>query len=478
MGNKQYIIDYLDQNKEKFTNISDKIWDNPELRFELKESADALINALSNEGFRVERNIDEMEDAFIATYGSGSPVIGFLGEYDALSNLSQVANSLEKKPMEEGACGHGCGHNALGTGSIAAAIAVKQYMVDKNIKGTIKFFGCPAEESGSGKAFMARAGVFKGVDSFITWHPWTENELWGTSSLANFQIYFNFKGISAHAAASPHQGRSALDAAELMNVGVNYLREHIIDDARVHYAYMDVGGKSPNVVQPTSSLLYFIRAPKTSQVKEIYDRIVKIAQGAALMTETELEVKWDSACSEYIVNDVLGKVMYENMKLAGEIDYTEEELEYAQKYVDTLDKLFRTNAENTLRKSFKTLPQDELQNIIKSPMVSKLYPYSMSDVALPGSTDVGDASFNAPTVQLKAACYPVGTTPHSWQWVATGKSTLVHKGLIYAAKVMAMTALDLLETPETINKAKEEFDERLGEEKYQNYIPLEVKPIQ
>ena len=288
MNNKQNIIDYLEQNQEKFAKISDKIWNNPEIRFELRESADALINALANEGFEIERNIAEMEDAFIATYGSGSPVIGFLGEYDALSNLSQIADSVEKKPIEEGACGHGCGHHALGTGSMAAALAVKQYMLDNNIKGTVKFFGCPAEESGSGKAFMARAGVFKGVDSMITWHPWTENEIWGTSSLANFQIYFNFKGKSSHAAASPHQGRSALDAAELMNVGVNYLREHIIQEARVHYAYLDAGGKSPNVVQPASSLLYFIRAPKSQQVKEIYDRIVKIAQGAALMTETEL----------------------------------------------------------------------------------------------------------------------------------------------------------------------------------------------
>lgn len=478
MSNKEIIIDYLNKNKERFTNISDKIWDNPEVRFELKESADLLVEALSNDGFHVERNLAEMEDAFVASFGSGSPVIGFLGEFDALTNLSQVADSLDKKPLEEGACGHGCGHNALGTGSLAAALAIKEYMIENNLKGTIKFFGCPAEESGSGKAFMARAGVFKGVDSLITWHPWTENEIWGTSSLANFQIYFNFKGKSSHAAASPHQGRSALDAAELMNVGVNYLREHIVQEARVHYAYLDAGGKSPNVVQPTSSLLYFIRAPKSQQVKEIYDRIVKIAQGAALMTETELEIKWDSACSEYIINDVLGKVMYENMKLVGEIEYTDEELEYAGKYVDTLDQLFRTNAENTLRKAFKKLPQDELQEMLKSPMVKKLYPYSMTDAVLPGSTDVGDASFTAPTVQLKAACYPKGTTPHSWQWVATGKSSLVHKGMIYAAKVMALTALDLLESPETIKEAKEEFVERLGGEEYQNYIPLDVKPIQ
>lgn len=478
MHKKQSIVEYLDQNQEKFTKLSDKIWDNPEIRFELKESADTLVEALSNEGFTIERNLAGMKDAFVASYGSGSPVIGFLGEYDALTSLSQVADVLEKKPIEEGGHGHACGHNALGAGSLAAAVAIKEYMDKNDIEGTIKFFGCPAEESGSGKAFMAREGLFKGVDSLITWHPWTENRIWDTSSLANFQVYFNFKGISAHAAAAPHLGRSALDAAELMNIGVNYLREHVIDEARVHYAYMDAGGQSPNVVQPTSSLLYFIRAPKSQQVKEIYDRIVKIAQGAALMTETELEIKWDSACSEYIINDVLGKVMYKNMELVGEIDYTNEEMAYAKRYMDTLDSVSLSNHERTVKNYFKDLPTKEVEDIAKAPLIKKLVPYSMTDKALPGSTDVGDASYNAPTVQLVAACYPAGTAPHSWQWTATGKSSILHKGLIYAAKVMAMTALDLLKSPETIAKAKEEFDERLGGQPYQNYIPSDVKPIQ
>ncbi len=477
MGNKQSIIDYLEQHKEKYIKLSDKIWDNPETRFKLTKSADILTEALSEEGFSVERNIADMRDAFIATYGSGSPVIGFLGEYDALSNLSQVADELEKKPLADGQCGHGCGHNALGAGALASAVAIKEYMKENNLKGTIKYFGCPAEESGSGKAFMARAGVFDGLDSIITWHPWTENRIWGESSLANFQIYFNFKGVSAHAAAAPHFGRSALDAAELMNMGVNYLREHIIDEARVHYAYIDAGGMSPNVVQPTSSLLYFIRAPRTSQVKEIYDRVVKIAQGAALMTETELEVKWDSAASEYIVNEALTKVMYKNMETIGEIEYTSEEKEYAKKYVDGLDSTSKANAERNIRNYFKGISEDELKEIINSPLVQRLVPYNVSDKVIPGSTDVGDASFNAPTVQLTAACYPVGTSPHSWQWVATGKSSILHKGMLYAAKAMAMTALDLLESPELIEEAKKELDKRLGGEGYKNYIPMEVKPV-
>lgn len=474
--NKDFIISYIEKNKDTFTRVSDSIWERPEVRFDLKESADILIELLEDNEFKIERNVAGMEHAFIASYGSGYPVIGFLGEYDALSNSSQVADATQPIPLVEGGNGHGCGHHALGTGAAAAAIAAKEYLKEYGLKGTIKFFGCPAEEGGSGKAFMARAGVFNGLDSIITWHPMTENKVWDTSSLANFQVYFNFKGISAHAAAAPHLGRSALDAAELMNIGVNYLREHVIDEARIHYAYIDAGGTSPNVVQPTARLLYFIRAPKSYQVKEIYDRIVKIAEGAALMTETELEIKWDSACSEYIINETLGKVMYENMKHLGEIQYSQEELEYAKAYIDTLDKNVKANIEANIKRAFKDLPAEEVKSIASSPIIKKLFPLNMTNKAMPGSTDVGDASYQAPTVQLTAACYPAGTSPHSWQWVACGKSSILHKGMLYAAKAMAMTAVDLLYKKEIIEEAKKEFDERIGENKYFCYIPDSVKP--
>lgn len=473
---KQKVVDYIELNKEAFININNKIWDNPEIRFNLEKSADTLIEALENQGFSLERGIADMKDAFVASYGGGKPVIAFLGEYDALPNISQVADLKEKKQLVEGGSGHGCGHHALGTGSLLAAVALKEYVKENNLDATIKFFGCPAEESGSGKAFMARAGVFDGLDAIITWHPMTENKIWGESSLANFQVFFKFKGRSSHAAATPELGRSALDACELMNVGVNYLREHIVQEARVHYAYTDVGGGSPNVVQPTASVLYFIRAPKTKQVKEIYDRIVKIAQGAALMTETELEISWDSAASEYIVNATLAEVMYENMKALGEISYTEDEMEYARGFVDTLDEAAKSRYESAMRSIFNDLSEEELQEVIKSPMLKKLYPLKVVDAAMPGSTDVGDASFNAPTVQLLTASYPVGTAPHSWQWVAAGKSSLLHKGMLYGAKAMAMTAVDLLENPEIIEKAKVEFEKRVGSEGYRNYIPMDVKP--
>ncbi len=473
--NKNDVIKHIETNSATYKKASDYIWEKPELRFELKESADHLIEILKQEAFTIERDLADMEDAFVATYGSGGPVIAFLGEYDALPNLSQVPDVLEKQSLVKGDSGHGCGHHALGTASLASAVAIKEYLRSNNRSGTVKFFGCPAEEGGSGKAYMARAGVFEGLDAIITWHPMNENRVWGESSLANFQVSFNFKGISAHAAAAPHEGRSALDAAELMNIGVNYLREHIIQDARVHYAYTDVGGGAPNVVQPTASLLYFIRAPKSTQVKAIFDRIVKIAEGAALMTETELEVVWDSAASDYVVNKVLAHTMQENMESLGGTAYSEEEKAYAQRYVETLSENEKSSNEKKVRSGFKNLSEEQVKELIEEPILGKVYPLNLSQVVLPGSTDVGDASQNAPTVQCLTASYPAGTSPHSWQWVATGKGPILHKGMLFASKVMAATAVDLYEDPVILERASEEFQWKMPKG-YKNYIPEDVKP--
>jgi aminobenzoyl-glutamate utilization protein B len=323
---------------------------------------------------------------------------------------------------------------------------------------------------------MARDGAFDGTDVMITWHPMAATRIWGFSSLANYQVYFHFKGTSAHAAAAPEQGRSALDAAELMSVGVNYLREHIVQEARIHYAYIDAGGVSPNVVQPTASVLYFIRAPHSSQVKTIFDRVVDIARGAALMAGVTMELEWDSACSEYIVNDTLGRVMYENMKELGEIEYTSEEKSLAAEYVKTLDGNARESVMNLVRKEFPGMTACEAEVMASEPILGKLFPYSMTDAATPGSTDVGDASWIAPTVQMTVACFPNGTSPHSWQWVSAGKSSAAHKGMIYAAKAMAMTALDAIEDPDIVARAHDEFDRRLGGIPYNCAIPANVKP--
>lgn len=475
--NKNDILKFIDENFESYTEISDKIWENPELRFDLGYSADRLVEKLEEEGFTIQRDVADMEDAFVATYGSGKPVIGFLGEYDALSNVSQVADKLEKEELKPECPGHGCGHHLLGVGSLLSAVAVKEYFKNNKLEGTIKYFGCPAEESGSGKAYMARAGIFDDSDSIITWHPMNDNKVWGESSLANYQIYFNFKGISSHASAAPEYGRSALDACELMNVGVNYLREHIVDDARVHYAYIDAGGTAPNVVQPTASILYYIRAPKSSQVKEIYERVVKIAKGAALMTETELEIKWDSAAAEYIVNRTLAEVMYKNMEEIEVPSYTEEELKYAQDFQDTIDKEVIEREKQARRDLLGgKIDKKELEEELRSPIFTKLHPLLFPAKLLMGSTDVGDASYNAPTVQLLSASYSLGAPSHSWQWVAMGKSSVAKKGMNYASKVMAQTAIDLIENPELIQKAKEEFIEKVGKDGYQSPIPAEVKP--
>lgn len=255
-----------------------------------KHSSEYIISKLEEQGFEVERGVCGIETAFVATFGSAKPIVGFLGEYDALPSLSQEKGIAEYKPIASGGNGHGCGHNLLGTGSFAAAVAVKDYMEENNVIGTVKYFGCPAEEFGDGKAFMAKAGIFDDLDFALCWHPAPINSVFKMDVLAINQVYFRFKGRSAHAAASPHLGRSALDAVELMNIGVNYLREHIIPEARVHYAVTNTGGDAPNVVQSNAEVLYLIRAPRVSQVQSIYERVCKIAEGAALMTETELEI--------------------------------------------------------------------------------------------------------------------------------------------------------------------------------------------
>ena len=473
---KTKLAEYIDAKAKTFTDASDAIWGCAETRFDLGRSADILVNILEREGFSVERDVKNIPGSFIATYGSGPVTVGFLGEYDALSNLSQESDVFEKRPIQEGGSGHGCGHNALGSGSLAAAVGLKDYLEASGAKAVVKYFGCPAEESGSGKAFMARAGLFDGLDAALTWHPWAETRIWGTSSLANYQVYFHFKGVSAHAAASPEEGRSALDAVELMSVGVNYLREHIAQEARIHYAYTDAGGTSPNVVQASASVLYFVRAPKSSQLKPIFERVTDIARGAALMTGTTVEIEWDSACAEYIINDALGRVMYSNMSSLGHPEYTADETAYAKKYTDTLPESAKHGAASLIKKCFAPIEADKAEEMAARPIQDTIYPYMMTETAMPGSTDVSDASWIAPTAQLLAACYPTGTPAHSWQWVASGKSSILHKGLIYAGKVMAMTALDIINDPAIAAKAKDEQRQRLAGEQYTCAIPEDVTP--
>ena len=476
MENKRRISKTVDAKSDEFASLADQIWEAAETRFNLKKSADVLCTYLSKEGFEITRGVADMDDAFVASFGSGGPVVGILAEYDALESLSQVADLPQRKPNISGGKGHGCGHHGLGAGAVAGAVGVKQILEEGSLPGTVKLFGCPAEESGYGKAFMARAGVFRDVDAVVTWHPGDAHSIWMSESLAVYQLYFSFKGRAAHAAAAPEQGRSALDAAELMNIGVNFLREHMISSARIHYAFMDVGGQSANVVQPTAALYYFIRAPKRNQVQPLYERVVKIAQGAALMTETELEVKWDSACLNYLPNKELSKAMFLNAKCVLPIGFTDPETQYAQQFCDTLDE---TSKQALLARTKMTYPKETvecIQEIASMPLNDLPVTMMVSDQAMPGSTDVGDVSWVAPTAQISVACYPQGIPPHSWQLVATGKSSVFHKGIAAAGKILAMTALDVFENPALLEEAKKEHKATLGGEVYESPIPPEVKP--
>ncbi|WP_280166058.1 M20 family metallopeptidase [Priestia aryabhattai] len=463
MEHVKRLEEIIEQKREKFIEVSDRIWDYAETRFEEYRSAELLCEALESEGFSVERGVGGIETAFIGSYGFGKPIVAILGEFDALSDMSQKLAVAKKEPIVEGGNGHGCGHNLLGTGSLAAAVAVKNYMEENNIEGTIRYYGCPGEEGGSGKTFMVKEGLFEDVDFALSWHPMDNNSIMSVNSLANFQVYYKFKGKSSHAAATPHLGRSALDAVELMNIGVNYLREHIIQEARVHYAITNAGGFSPNVVQPNAEVLYLVRAPEISQVQEIYERVCNIAKGAAIMTGTEVEIVFDKACSNVIPNKVLETVMYRSFQELGIPEHDEEELQLAKKIHSTLSEQERNRTKKPI------------QNVKDEALSRWLDPYE-GPLPLYGSTDVGDVSWITPTVQCTTACFVFDSSPHSWQWVTLGATSIAHKGMLHAGKVIAATAVEVLQNPELIDEAKVELKERLQGKEYISPIPKGVLP--
>lgn len=473
---KNIICSGIDQYAEELFRISDRIWDSPELAFTEVHSAGTLCEALKRHGFEVTTGLAGIETAFKGVYGHGEPVIGILGEFDALSGMSQVAGCAEKMELEEGGCGHGCGHNLLGTASLAAALGIKGFLEATGREGTVIYFGCPGEEGGSGKAFMARDGVFDGVDCCFAWHPGTENEVGTGSSLANIQACYRFHGVSSHAAGSPYKGRSALDAVELMNVGANYLREHIIPEARLHYAVTNSGGHSPNVIPALAEVVYLIRAPKNEDTVEIYNRVNDIARGAALMTGTTVEIDFVKACSATVPNTALEQVMEEALKMAPLPVYTEEELRFARAIYDTMsgqkeEMLMKAEsmeaAEPKKAAFFTAHAGDAIHNFIS--------PYEHSEQTWPGSTDVGDVCHVCPVGQIVAASWAAGTAPHSWQAVSQGKSGSAHKSILYAGKVMALAAALVMESPEKLKKAKKEHIKRVGEHFY-SPIPKDVKP--
>lgn len=460
MDEKEFVEKAVDRKADWWIGISKTIWGLAELGYQEVESSRTLIRALEAEGFAVTRHVANIPTAFKGVWGSGSPVIGILGEYDALPGLSQKAGCPVKCPLKEGAPGHGCGHNLLGTGALAGAVAIKEYLEATGKPGTVVFFGTPAEENLSGKAFMARDGAFDGVDFFYTWHPAPYNRIGAIHLNGNISRIYRFKGTTSHAGAAPELGRSALDSCELMDVGVNYLREHIIMEARIHYAYLDVGGRAPNVVQDHAALRYTIRAPYLRQVKEIVKRVDDVARGAALMCGTEVSMYTEAGYSEYIPNTVLALVADQALHEIGAPKWDEADYQLAEKFTESFSDQAKAAEKEAIIERYG---KDHLEDKLAHPLDTVIETYDPSHMKLGfGSTDVGDVGYIAPTTHFNIATEAIGTQGHSWQKAGQVGSSIGMKGMLTAAKVIALASIYMLEHPEKIAEAKAEFMQENG----------------
>lgn len=463
------------QKADASVGLAKEIWEYAELSYEETKSAGALMAALQAEGFTIEENIADIPTAFTATFknGSGKPVVGLLAEYDALDGLSQKAGCPVQEPVVAGGTGHGCGHNLIGAGCYAAAVALKDYLTAENLDGTIVFFGCPAEEGAGSKQFIARAGCFDDVDFAYTWHPAYINEVGSKGDVAIMGANFTFDGVAAHAGGSPHLGRSALDAVELMNVGVNYLREHMIDAARIHYAYSDPGGTAPNVVQSHAVIKYEVRAPKVSQVQELFTRVVDVAKGAALMTGTKMQYEITMAFSDYVPNRTLGKLVDACMQEAGAPDWTDADFKLAAEFLRTYNRTTMVGIREELSEYFEP---DELEVALQQPLDKVIHPFNPKETGYhSGSTDVGDVGYATPTVSFNVATACLGNVGHSWQNTAFSCSEIGMKGMLRAAEILTLATIRTMEQPELIEKAKQELLAKNGG-KYLCPLPDYVVP--
>ncbi|MFM2359282.1 MAG: hypothetical protein RLY16_1275 [Bacteroidota bacterium] len=431
----------IEQGAEQYRSMALKIWDYAEVGYKETKSTAVLQEELRKNGFTVEAGVAGIPTAFVATYGSGKPVIAILAEFDALPGLSQTSDPVKTSAGKD--AGHACGHHLFGVASVAAGISIKQMIAEKHISGTIKVLGCPAEEGGSGKVYLVRAGLFNDVDVAIHWHPGNNNSVTTTSALANMSAKFRFRGISAHAAGAPERGRSALDGVESMDYMVNMMREHIPQESRVHYVITN-GGKAPNVVPDFAEVYYYVRHPKRDQVQQIFNRVIKAAEGAALGTETKMEYEIIGGTHDLLINRTLAEAMQKNLETVGGVSYTDAEKEYAQKIQASF--------------GFQAPAIATAQNI--QPLKAE------EEAGGGGSTDVGDVSYAVPTVGLRTATWVPGTAAHSWQAVACGGTAIGTKGMIVAAKTMALTGIDLFLQPELIEKAKAEFKKDIGSYQY------------
>lgn len=453
---KKQLYASVEAHSKCLTDLSDQIWEFAELSMEETKSADAYIRVLKEHGFEVKDRVAGIPTAFSGRFGTGKPVIGILGEFDALSGLSQAPCTAEKSPLVAGGNGHGCGHNLLGAASLGAAIAVKEAIQAGTLTGTVVFYGCPGEEGCAGKTFMARSGMFRDLDAALCWHPGDVNEVTTGSCAACLQYEYSFQGISSHAAGDPENGRSALDAAELMNVGVQFLREHMEKNCSVHYAYCDAGGLSPNVVQPTAKLIYMIRASTVSKAKALLERVHKIAQGAALMTQTQVSWRQIDGTANTLSNKQMEKVLYQNMQSAPLPEYTPEEWAFAEKLKSTFTASSLPGQQTADDPELAAKIRMQTENGSRA-LNDFLIPYAPSNAFNPGSTDVGDVSWLTPTAQFTAVTWVSGSPGHSWQNVSIGRSGIAHKGMLYAAKVMAGAAADMMTDPALLQKIRQEF---------------------
>ncbi|MCW5719671.1 MAG: amidohydrolase [Devosia sp.] len=449
-----------------FTALADEIWATPELCFAEHRSVAAQIRIMEQFGFRVTRGIAGLDTAFIADWafpGSAeaeAPLIAFLGEFDALPGLSQTANVAEERPLEPGGNGHGCGHNLLGSGSMLAAVALSKVLAARNISARLRYYGCPAEEGGWGKAIMVRAGAFDGVDIALGWHPGTFNGVRARSTLAISNRTYRFRGKAAHAAMAPHLGRSALDAVELMNVGANFLREHMPQDARLHYAITDAGGIAPGVVQSRAEVLYMIRAPELDERDDLVHRVDDIARGAALMTGTEVDITDQGGAANVIPNAPLCAAMHDVMLDLGPLDFTEAERAFAHEIRSTLN----TAASDRRDAGFDDLFLSDGRGL--TPLHAGLRAYDGRMSQGTGSTDVGDVSWVVPVVECSTATWAAGTPSHSWQAVAQGQSGAAHRAMVRAAAVMAGTGMKAVVDPELRHAAARDLDKRRAGRSY------------
>jgi len=466
MRNTDEIWRLVDAKQDEFIGLSDRVWEIPELCYGEVKSCAEHTAMLREQGFRVTENVAGIPTAVMGEAGEDGPVIAILGEYDALPGLSQEAGVAEPRPLPGPGFGHGCGHNMLGAASLLAATAVKDYLSAHGVKGRVRYYGCPAEEGGAAKGFMVRAGAFSDVDIAISWHPGAFAGLNEPLSLANTRIDFAFTGRASHAAAAPQLGRSALDAMELMNVGVNYMREHMPSDARVHYAVLDAGGIAPNVVQAFAKVRYLIRARNLPELNRLIERVKKIAEGAALMTETSVKATVVSAVSNLLGNTPLERALQDNLERLGPPPFDDVDRATAAKFQATL-------SEEDIESSYRRagVPYRPGQSLCDA-----IVPLDAQRVPMIGSTDVGDVSWVVPTVQARGATYAIGTPGHSWQLTAQGKLPAAHKGLVHVAKVMAGTALDVLQDDTLRARAMADLQARVTRTPYVCPIPDDVEP--